>query len=107
MSDETPDWLPLAAWTAFIEMRKAIRKPLTEYGKKLAIKKLDQLRATGNAPEQVLNQSILNDWQGLWPVQKDAGNGNRRFRQSAAEQEKAIEEYWKRRNKEVAANDAR
>jgi hypothetical protein len=76
MQQELPQWLPQDAWIAFIQMRKAIRKPLTEYAKKLAIKKLEQLKAEGNSPEEVLNQSILNDWQGLFEVKKSGGNGS-------------------------------
>lgn len=71
---DLPDWLPQEAWSAFVEMRKSIRKPLTDYAKKLALNRLEQLRNSGSNPEEVLNQSILNDWQGLFPV-KGSHNG--------------------------------
>lgn len=64
----TPDWLPMEEWQEFIKMRKTIKKPLTEYAQKLAIKTLIALRQQGHSPEDVLNQSILNCWQGLFPV---------------------------------------
>ena len=66
-----PEWVPRKAWDAYIEMRKTIKKPLkTAYGAELAIKSLDKLRAEGNAPEAVLNQSVLNSWQGLFAIKK-------------------------------------
>lgn len=63
-----PDWLPADCWTAFVEMRKAIKKPLTPGGIPLAMQKLDTLRAAGNDPRAVLEQSTLNSWQGLFEI---------------------------------------
>lgn len=63
-----PDWLPQAEWQAFLIMRKGIKKPLTDHGITLAIKKLDDLRLAGHPPADVLNQSTLNCWQGLFEI---------------------------------------
>lgn len=64
-------WLPADIWHAFIEMRTKLRKPLTEHAVKLILNKLDKLRQEGHAPADVLNQSILNGWQGVFPVKDD------------------------------------
>jgi hypothetical protein len=68
-----PDWLPKEQWADFLEMRVKIRKPLTEKAKLLAINKLKELAETGNDPGDVLNQSTLSAWLGLFPL-KDSGH---------------------------------
>ena len=63
-----PDWVPLEAWTAYLEMRQKIRKPLTRVGAILAWGKLSEFQAQGHDPRAVLEQSIFNSWQGLFPL---------------------------------------
>lgn len=63
-----PDWVPADDWLAFIDMRRSIKKPMTERAKSLAIGKLGQLRSEGHDPATVLQQSILNCWQDLFPL---------------------------------------
>lgn len=63
-----PSWMPLAAWDAYVEMRKKIRRPMTERAKELAVLRLDKLRQAGHDPEAVLDQSVFNSWQGLFPL---------------------------------------
>jgi hypothetical protein len=65
-----PDWIPVETWKAYVEMRKSIKKPLGPFAAKLAIKKLEDLREQGNSPSLVLEQSIFNCWQGLYPIQQ-------------------------------------
>ena len=62
-----PDWIPLEHWQAWIESRAKQRKAPTDYAKRLAILKLDNYRAEGHAPAQVLMQSAFNGWAGLFP----------------------------------------
>ena len=57
-------------WSEWIEVRKKIRKPLTDRGIELAIAKLQKLKVEGNDPTEVLEQSIFNSWQGLFPIDK-------------------------------------
>ena len=63
-----PDWIPTEAWDGYIEMRKKIRKPMTDRAVTLAIKTLDYLRSAGHDPGAVLDQSVLNSWQGLFAI---------------------------------------
>lgn len=74
--DEFPSWLPLDVFKDFIEMRKKIKKPMTDCAVKLAIKKLHKLKEEGHDPKAVLEQSIFRSWQGLFPV-KDQDQVNR------------------------------
>lgn len=54
----------------FIDYRKGIKKPMTENAVSLLISKLNKL--SGSIPEQIeiLNQSIVNGWQGIFPLKK-------------------------------------
>lgn len=74
---DLPDWIPAAAWLDYVDMRKKIKKPMTVRAMELAINKLAELMRAGNDPTQVLNQSTLNSWQGLFEVkQQRAAAGN-------------------------------
>ena len=55
----------------FIKMRKAIKKPLTTRGLELMIKKLYSLSANIDEQIQILNNSIMNNWQGIFPLTKE------------------------------------
>jgi hypothetical protein len=74
---ELPVWIPREAWEAFVQMRKKIGYPLTDYAVKLAVRNLDKLRGQGESLEDVLNQSILNCWRGLFPVKGNGYESNR------------------------------
>lgn len=58
---------------AFVESRRAIRKPLSPHGLHLALQELDKLAATDDALKvAIVNQSVLNGWQGLFPLKDNA-----------------------------------
>lgn len=73
------DWIPGEAWAGFVEMRKKIRKPLTDHAVGLLVNRLDKLRTDGYDPAAVLDQSTRNDWQDIYPLRgaNINGNGNR------------------------------
>ena len=52
----------------FIKMRKAIKKPLTIKGLELAIDRLYKLTQNKNEQLLIVNKSIMNNWQGLFPL---------------------------------------
>lgn len=70
--DELPDWIDPEAWEGFVQMRKTIKKPLTDRAKKLALKELVKLRMEGQDPNEVLDQSTLKCWSGLFAVKGKA-----------------------------------
>lgn len=86
-----PPWIPVEAWAGFLEMRKKIHKPLTERAVQLAIGKLETLKASGNSPLEVLNQSTMNCWQGLFEVKKNGGAYVNRAEQRSAANREACE----------------
>lgn len=58
-------------------MRKRIKKPLTDYATKLAIVKLIKLKDAGQDLTEVINESILRQWDTFWPIREqkaDLGN---------------------------------
>jgi len=61
----------IKAWKDFKTMRKKIRKPMTERAEELLFIKLNKL--SNNEEEQIaiLDQSIMNSWQGVFPLKED------------------------------------
>lgn len=65
------------AFLDYLEMRKQIKKTMTEKAVDLAIKKLSELAAVpfsdsmdNDLAIQILNQSVMNSWQGLFPLKE-------------------------------------
>ena len=56
---------------AFMEFRKSIKKPMTDHAVSLLVKKLNGM--TTYIPEQIeiINQSIMNGWQGVFPLKNE------------------------------------
>lgn len=63
-----PDWVPIESWNGYLEMRKKIKRPMTDRAQQLAINTLDKLRQQGQDAGAVLDQSVMNSWQGLFAV---------------------------------------
>ena len=63
------------AFREYAKFRKQIKKPMTEKAVQLALGKLKKM--SGDTEEQIaiLEQSILNGWQGLFPLKKDGMGG--------------------------------
>lgn len=66
-----PEWLPMEAWTGFVEMRKRIRKPMTPRAQQLVLKTLEDMRAKGLSVAQALDNSTRNSWVDVY-APKDA-----------------------------------
>lgn len=60
----------------FIKMRKAIKKPLTTRGLELMIKKLYSLTTNVEEQIEILNNSIMNNWQGVFPIKQNTKKSN-------------------------------
>ena len=54
----------------FVKMRKAIKKPITTHGLELAVKKLHDLAKTESEAVAVIEQSVMNSWQGFFALKK-------------------------------------
>jgi len=51
----------------FSELRIELKKPLTERALNMLMRKLDRLQAEGHCPNLLLERSIVNGWQDVWP----------------------------------------
>lgn len=61
----------LTALTQFLEMRKKIKKPMTDQAMKLLTEKLDKLASDSQSKIEILNQSILGNWSSVYPLKTD------------------------------------
>lgn len=69
----------------FLKMRKSIKKPMTDKAMKLLIIKLDKLGSNDNEKIEILNQSIFNSWQGIFPLKnKLIEGGEENYTQSVS-----------------------
>ena len=59
-------------FSQFADFRKKMRKPLTPYAAKLLLHKLHYLsNGDQGKAAAIVNQSIMNGWQGLFPLKSD------------------------------------
>jgi len=65
------------AFAGYVEMRRRMKRPMTQRAVELAIKKLNGLAAVPFSDSiddrlaiQILNQSVMNGWQGLFPLKE-------------------------------------
>ena len=56
------------ALISFVEFRKGIKKPMTSLAVDLLIKKLQDMTPDVEEQIEIINQSILNGWQGIFPL---------------------------------------
>jgi hypothetical protein len=68
---ELPDWLDFKVWSEYKKYRQNGKSKFTPYAQTLAIKKLEKLKAGGDDPTEVIKQSILMGWSGLFPIKKE------------------------------------
>lgn len=94
MKHNYPNWLDMEAWSEYKQHRCEIRKPLTPLAEKKAINKLaeivDQCQAS---QQQVIDQTIMNGWVGLFPVRSNNyGTSNQVLRPAFNSAQSAIQE---------------
>jgi uncharacterized protein YdaU (DUF1376 family) len=89
---ELPDWVPRDAWLGWEEMRRKIRKPLTDAARTVNLRKLTKLRDRGEDPTAVLEQSIANAYAGLFEVRPDRSERKALSKREIAELFPATEE---------------
>ena len=112
------------AWNDFSEMRKKLKKPMTDRAKAIAVENLVKLQSLGNDPVAVLDQSTFRSWQGLFEVKGDDQRSSRaspksfpeKWRETAAteafdypspEKQAILRRHLEMRDKEAAEEEAR
>lgn len=68
-----PPFVNKKIWNEYIEMRRKIRAPMTEPAEKLTLKKLEEFKKQGEDPNEILQQSIMKSWRGVFPVKDKKG----------------------------------
>lgn len=71
-----PDWISKDAWSAFEEMRRKIRAPMTDRAREGIVRELEKLREL-NDPNEVLLQSVTRAWRGVFELRRDGQNGSK------------------------------
>ena len=61
------------ALNAFAEHRKKLKKPMTDRAKELLLSNLSKMASTEQEQIAILNQSIVNGWQGVFPLKQKQG----------------------------------
>lgn len=75
----------------FIEYRKGIKSPMTDKAIKLLVNKLNGLSSDINEQIEILNQSIVNGWKGVFPIKSETQSGKKDERRYCNTYEKEIE----------------
>lgn len=64
---QLPDWLSAEIWLSWVAYRRDLKKPIkSQQTVTQAINLLDRCRLNGYSPDEIINQSIANGWQGLF-----------------------------------------
>ncbi len=64
---QLPEWLSAEIWSSWVAYRRDLKKPIkSQQTVTQAINLLDRCRLNGYSPEEIINQSIANGWQGLF-----------------------------------------
>ena len=78
---DIPPWLPPGIWKTYCEHRG---RKFTAAAKRLVIEKLDHWRQAGHDPTEILSNSIMNGWNGIFaPKEHSNGNTGKTSRQHA------------------------
>jgi hypothetical protein len=75
---ELPDWIDKKIWDAYLEMRRGRGKAPTQYAIEQIARSLTAFREQGQDPNEILNQSIINSWIGVFPLKEGRNNGHKR-----------------------------
>ena len=99
----------------FVKFRKSIKRVMTTRALELLIKKLDRLANDDNTKIEILNESIMNGWNGIFPlkdnstpINKNKGGFNNESRSNTSKnnepskgesKEEHDAKYWEEQNR--------
>jgi len=79
---DIPEWINQEDWVALLDHRKSVRSPINDKSQKLIIEKLKRFKEQGMNVSDVIKESIINGWKGIFPIQnnlqKDGNHGQKR-----------------------------
>ena len=59
------------AWKDFKEMRRKVKKPMTNRAEEMLLNNLNKLSTNEKEQADILNQSIFHCWQGVFPLKEE------------------------------------
>lgn len=78
-----PDWMPMQAWTGYLDMRKSKRKVPTPYALSLVLGDLSRFHAKGHDVAAVLDASTKNGWTDVYEPKAPQARGSPNSPQTA------------------------
>ena len=104
------------AFAEYVKMRKVIKKPMTDHAIDLAIRKLRNMSMLprsdtmdNNLAIDILNQSVMNCWQGLFPLSENArgrsGNYNGQTAQMLENHYSMVDDWVRKKEMEEVNGD--
>lgn len=70
---EVPEVIDPETWQSFVEHRRQIKSPMTIKAKTMLANKLCKLAKQGHNPKDLLEESIMNGWRGVFEPKGPAG----------------------------------
>lgn len=67
-----PEWLDRNDWDDYKQHRKDIKKPLNKSAENRALAKLTRMKKAGHDVRDILNESIINGWSGLFEPKRQS-----------------------------------
>ena len=99
-ANPTPPVVPAGVWTAFVEHRHKLRRPMTARATELVLQKLEKLQAAGHDPAQLLETAMERGW--LTVFEPDGrGRRNESFQERNIRIGKAAADEVRRRASEI------
>lgn len=74
-----PDWIPKDPWDGFEEMRKKLKKPMTDRARVLKVTELQRFADSGHDVGDILDKSTANSWTDLYEPKEGAQKRQERF----------------------------
>ena len=96
----------------FVKFRKSIKRVITTHALELLTKKLDRFANNDNTKIEILNESIMNGWNGIFPLKNNStpknkggfnnesrSNTSKNYEPSKGKSEEHDAKYWEEQNR--------
>lgn len=67
---EPPEYIESELWLAYLDVRKAKKAAKTERALREVVHDLDKFKAEGHDPNEILRQSVVSGWTGIFPIKR-------------------------------------
>jgi hypothetical protein len=103
-----PFFISKETWEEFCAMRIEKKEPINALSGKRIIAKLTKMQEqTGQDPNEILSESIMNGWKGVFPLKQDTGGKNGRYGNSTGRPGVQIKVYDPPPRQEISDEERR